>query len=120
MQLTDYDIECINLAKQIIDSDLRNHHTIVNLAEKVNMGKTKLKVVFKQYYGMGIFKYLKIQRMEKAAELLIETNFTLKKISAQTGFKFTNNFNKAFRNYHGITPGKFRKENKVPLKFKVK
>jgi len=42
----------------------------------------------------------------------------LKKISAQTGFK-SNNINKAIKDYHGITPEKFRKENKVPLRFNV-
>lgn len=116
MQLTDYDIECIEKAKQIIDYDLRNHLTIVLIAERVNMGKTKLKIAFRNYYGMAIFQYLKIQRMEKAAELLIKTNFTLKKISAATGFKFTNNFNKAFTSYHGITPAKYRKDHTVFLK----
>lgn len=116
MLLSDYDIECVEKAKQIIDSDLRNHVTIVLIAERVNMGKTKLKLTFRNYYGMGIFQYLKIQRMEKAADLLRETNFTLKKISAATGFKFPNNFNKAFTSYHGITPAKYRKDHKVSIK----
>ena len=106
--LTDYDIECIQKAKQIIDADLGNHFTIVNISVKVHIGKTKLKQGFREYFGMGLFTYLKIQRMHKAAELLAETKRTIKQISRDTGFKYTTNFNKAFASFHGITPANYR------------
>jgi AraC-like DNA-binding protein len=109
VQLTDYDIECIQKAKDIIVADLSIHHKIELIARMVNLGTSKLKISFKLYYGLGLYTFLKRQRMIKAAELLIGTDKTIKQITKSIGFKHTSNFTKAFGSYHGITPGKYRK-----------
>ena len=108
MLFTDYDIECIQKAKSIIDTDLRNHYSIDLIATKVNLGKTKLKVAFKLYYRIGLYAYLKKQRMIKAAELVVSTNKTIKQIAHDTGFKHSNNFIQAFVRFHGLTPKGYR------------
>ncbi|HEU5053447.1 MAG TPA: hypothetical protein VFT78_10050, partial [Hanamia sp.] len=66
MSFTDYDIECIKKAKSIIDADTSVHYSIETLAEKVSLGKTKLKMGFRLKFKMGLFAYLKEQRMIKA------------------------------------------------------
>ena len=109
VQLKDYDIECIQKAKKIIVSDLSIHYRIELIATKVNLGKTKLKIGFRLYYGIGLYSFLKKQRMIKAAELLIGTDRTIKQISRSVGFKHASNFTKAFGAYHKFTPGKYRK-----------
>jgi hypothetical protein len=53
VHFTDYDIECIKNAKLIIDAHLEKHYRIEFLAAKVNIGTTKLKSGFHQYYGLG-------------------------------------------------------------------
>ena len=108
MHLTDYDIECINKAKELIDANLGTHFTIEFIAVKATIGKTKLTIGFRQYYGMGLYSYLRKQRMIKAAELMAETRRTIKQIAGDTGFKYASNFTKAFAAYHGLTPGKYR------------
>jgi AraC-like DNA-binding protein len=108
VQFTDYDIECIQKAKSIIDTDLKSHYNIPLIAMKVNMGMTKLKTGFKLYYRIGLYAYLKKQRMIKAAELIVNTNKTIKQIAYDTGFKHSNNFIKAFVSFHGLTPKRYR------------
>jgi len=108
VQFTDYDIECIKNAKQIIDAHLERHYRIEFLAYKVNIGRTKLKSGFQRYYCLGLFSYLRKQRMIKAAELIVETDKTIKQIATLTGFKYASNFSKAFVTFHGLTPGKYR------------
>ena len=109
MTFTDYDIECIKKAKTIIDADTAVHYSIETLAEKIGIGKTKLKKGFKVYFKMGLFHYLREQRMIKAAELLMDSNKTIKEISKATGYKYYSNFLSAFTAYHGIPPSQYRK-----------
>ena len=108
MLFTDYDIECIKNAKQIIDAHLEKHYSIDSLAVKVNIGTTKLKSGFRKYYHLGLFTYLRKQRMIKAAELIVETDKTIKQIARLTGFKYSSNFTKAFVSHHGLTPARYR------------
>ena len=108
MQFTDYDIECIKNAKVIIDAHLERHYRIEFLAAKVNVGTTKLKAGFHKYYGLGLFTYLRKQRMIKAAELIVETDKTIKQVASLTGYRYSSNFTKAFVTYHGLTPAKYR------------
>ena len=107
--LNDYDIECIQKAKEIIITDLSDHYNIELLATMVNLGKTKLKAGFQLCYGMGLYRFLKKERMKKASELLVETDRTIKQIAHSIGFKHASNFTKAFGTYHGLTPGNYRK-----------
>ena len=74
VQFNDFDIESIQKAKEIIVSDLATHYSIELIATKVNIGKTKLKIGFRLYYSIGLYSFLKKQRMIKATELLIGTD----------------------------------------------
>lgn len=109
MSFTDYDIECFKKAKAIIDADTSVHYSIETLAEKIGIGKTKLKMGFRLYFKMGLFAYLREQRMIKAAELLIGSDKTIKEISKASGYKYYSNFLSAFAAYHGIPPSQYRK-----------
>jgi transcriptional regulator GlxA family with amidase domain len=106
---SDYDIECIQKAKGLIDANLDTHFNLEFIATKVALGKTKLTRGFRKCYGMGLYSYLRQQRMIKAAELLAETSKTIKQVTSATGFKYSSNFTKTFTVYHGITPGEYRR-----------
>ena len=108
MPFTDYDIECFEKAKSMIDGNTSRHYSIEYIAETIGIGKTKLKIGFKEYFKMGLFTYLREKRMLKAAELLMHSNKTIKEISKATGFKYYSNFLSAFTAYHGIPPSKYR------------
>ena len=96
-------------AKQFIDSDISRHYTINDIARQVALGKTKLKQGFRQQYGMGLYSYLRKARMEKALQLVTETNIPFKQVAKACGFRYSSNFFAAFTKYHSITPGKARK-----------
>ncbi len=108
MGFSEYDNKCIQRAKEFIDSDIGRHLTIEFIAAKAGIGATKLKMGFKQYFHLGLYSYLRKQRMIKAAELIVGTNKTIKEISKLMGFKYPSNFIKAFSNYHGLTPFRYR------------
>ncbi len=111
MALSKHDKEEIARAKAIIDADISRHLLIGDIAQQVAMGVTKLKIVFREMYGQGLYHYLRTERMKKAMELIVETNKTIKEIARVTGFKHYNNFISAFTKHHCISPGKARKNS---------
>ena len=108
MPFSEYDIECIRRAKELIDKDISRHYSIASLALKSNIGQTKLKQGFKQYIGVALFAYLRQQRMTEAANLLVSSAKSVKQIAKAIGFKHDTNFRKAFKKYHGSTPSFYR------------
>ena len=110
MKLSEYDIECLEKARAIIDRDKRMHHTIEEIAQLVGMGATRLKEGFRQYSGSGLYAYLHKKRMELALRLIEERRLTIKAIAKASGYKHTSNFTAAFKKRFGVTPGKWKVE----------
>ena len=110
MLLSDYDMECLAKAKEIMDKDHSIHYDIATLAKKVGLGTTKLKAGFKLLYGKGLYQYLQEQRMQHAMSILFDKTKTLKQVAKDVGFKHTNNFIAAFSKKFGISPGQIKKQ----------
>jgi AraC-like DNA-binding protein/ligand-binding sensor protein len=64
--------------------------------------------IFKEEMGVNLSVYLNRLRVEKAAAMLIETETALSKISEACGFEDQSWFSKIFKNYMGLSPGKYR------------
>lgn len=109
MQFSDYDIECLNKVKEMIDQDISRHFTISTLAGKSGMGSTRLKEGFKTFFGLPIYKYLKQQRLIRSKELLLDTHLPIKNIAKRCGYNYYRNFIVSFTLYFHVTPHKMRK-----------
>lgn len=112
MKLSQYDKECIEKAKTLIDKDASQHYTIDTIATKAHIGRTKLKYGFKLIYDKGIYEYLREERMKLALMMLENEETTLKKIARKLGFKYVNNFIVAFKKRYNTTPYKWRTGNR--------
>ena len=88
-----------------LDEDLG----IDKLAAKVYLSEGYLSLSFKRKTGMTISRYIKKCRMEKAKELLRTTNMKLGEICDTLGFSSVCYFCQSFREYCGISPDKYRK-----------
>jgi AraC-like DNA-binding protein len=106
--MTKYNIECLNRAKELIDKDPSRHYTIQEMARLIGFSPSKLKTGFKQLFGMGLYKYLHEQRMQKGKYLLENTDKTLRDISHTLGYKYSNNFSTSFRKQYNKSPTEFR------------
>lgn len=71
--------------------------------------------VFKEEMGENFSSYLNRLRVEKAAALLTETGKSLSVIAGLCGFDDQSWFSRIFKNYTGISPGKYR-EAGTPLR----
>lgn len=81
------------------------------LADHLEIGYHYLSKLFKEHMGNSFVTYLTLVRLEKAKELLCESNETIEKIAEKTGFVGSHSLIRAFKKYYNTTPGKYRKEH---------
>lgn len=98
-----------------MDSLIRHIHqnyahiiSLNDLAAMTNTSKTTLIQVFKSVYGTTPIKYLNDLRLEKAKELLVNTDANVGEISELIGFQSIHYFSRYFKNREGIPPNEFR------------
>ncbi|MGZ3916712.1 MAG: helix-turn-helix domain-containing protein [Flavisolibacter sp.] len=105
------EIARINKLEQFILEDLTAHYTIKELARKARMGQVRLKEAFKKVTGMGLYEKLKDARLQKARQLLLETDLLVKEIYLEVGYEGITSFIGAFRKCFGMSPSQYRKRN---------
>lgn len=79
------------------------------LAEKVYLSSGYLSFIFKKETGMNLNRFIKVFRMEKATELLRNTNMKVAQVSEKVGFSNVSYFCRSFREYYGSSPESYRK-----------
>lgn len=83
--------------------------TIAWLADKHQISATNLKKYFKEIYGQSIYAYLKEKRIQKAAELLRETNYEIGRVAGMVGYDSASKFSNSFKSIMGINPSEYKK-----------
>lgn len=78
------------------------------IAERVGLSEKYLYNYVKEQTGLSLGDYLMKLRMERTAEILLETDTPVKDIYAMVGFNSDNSFYKAFKRTFGITPSQYR------------
>jgi AraC-like DNA-binding protein len=109
-KLTQKENDSLYKARDIIMADITKHFSIREISQKVQLNEFKLKTGFKQVFGTGIFEYLLKIRMEKAYQLLIETDKPIKEIASIAGYDYLTNFITAFRKHFAQTPKEVRRK----------
>lgn len=70
---------------------------------------------FKKYTGKTVVEYLKSIKMNKACELLKNTETPIIEISNILGYASLSHFNRVFKDYLGITPAAYRKSKEKEI-----
>ena len=78
------------------------------IAEHVGVSQSHLSRVFKTKYDIGLIQMLTIIRINKAKELLRQSDESIGKIAEQCGFSSDSALIHAFKRIEGMTPGEFR------------
>lgn len=86
---------------------------IPEIAESVQVSVSLASQWFKDEMDETIYGYFTRLRMEKAQELLTKTDKKIADIASEVGYQHENSFIRKFREYKEMTPGKYRKLNKV-------
>ncbi|MBQ7796907.1 MAG: helix-turn-helix transcriptional regulator [Lachnospiraceae bacterium] len=103
------------LAKQsaeYLTTHMDEHITIPELAKEFSVSETTLKNAFKAVYGVPVYSYIRMQKMQMAAQQLIHSDLAVADIAYDLGYKNTSKFADAFRGIMGETPSEFRERNR--------
>ena len=87
--------------------------TLDMLAETFHVSATLIKNCFKDVYGVSVYSYIRTQKMEKAAVMLRETEMQITEIAGALGYDNSSKFAKAFKDVKGVTPGVYRKKQRL-------
>ena len=83
--------------------------TVESLAEQVGMSRSAFAARFMQLVEEPPLTYLTRWRMTKASRLLRIGRASIGEISGQVGYEAEAAFSKAFKRWHGVAPGAYRK-----------
>lgn len=82
------------------------------VAKKCSYNPSYFSRLFRQYAGITFSQYLNECRLNRACELLENTDLAVEKIISESGFSDRTKFFKAFVSRFGTTPLKYRKSKK--------
>ena len=83
------------------------------LAQKMNISEVYLRKLFLSNLGSTPKQYILELRIKKAKKLLVDSNYTVTKISEKCGFSSPYHFCRAFKDKTGMTPTEYAKFNKI-------
>lgn len=95
----------VERVRYLIERDLSNPPSLEMLAEEVGCSTFYLSRTFAQETGTSIPKFLRIKRVEKAAELLRSGKMNVTEAAFEVGYSSLSAFNKAFVEQMGCCPG---------------
>ncbi|MEE1243804.1 MAG: AraC family transcriptional regulator [Frisingicoccus sp.] len=101
-------------AKQIADYisiNIQNKMTIRELTEKFAISETHLQRIFRSVYGMPVISFIRAQKMQCAAQVLIHTTRSIDDIADEFGYVNESKFSAVFKKVMGDTPSIYRKEH---------
>lgn len=79
------------------------------IAERFHYTPEYASRIIKEATGMTFTDIIRRIRMEKAEELLVNTNITVARIAEEVGYETTEHFIRQFKKYAGETPTSYRK-----------
>lgn len=92
-----------------IDQDVLHPPAMQELCRIAGMSESKLRLSFKNLYGMALYDYIRTEKMKKAMLLMGDDHLSIRNIAEICGYKNAAKFTAAFKEVHGITPSFFRK-----------
>jgi AraC family transcriptional regulator, transcriptional activator for feuABC-ybbA operon len=88
---------------------------IEQLAKMVQVSEHYFVDLFTKHFGNSPIKYLHIQRIKKAKELLIQSDLKLRDVAQQVGVSDEYYFSRWFKKKTGISPSEYRKKREKKI-----
>ena len=100
----------IEKAKEFIHSEYNSRGiSLQQVADHVHMNLCYLSEIFRKYTGCTYIEYLTRYRIDKAADLLLNTDYRSYEIADMAGYENATYFSTTFKRVKGVSPTDFRK-----------
>jgi two-component system response regulator YesN len=98
---------------QYVDDHLEHRITLKEVAAHFDFTPNYLGHLFKEETGTLFSDFLNERRMNKVCTLLADPTLKVYEIAEKVGYKNIIYFNRQFKQSTGMTPGEYRKKNKI-------
>ena len=106
--LPDKDDHIIEKAKRYIEDNYNDYITLDDIAAHVYLNKSYFSTFFKNKVGLTYREYLQNYRIQKAVELIRNSDRKVYEIAQAVGYNDSAHFIRAFKKVTGKNPGAFR------------
>jgi AraC family transcriptional regulator len=97
-------IQVLEYINEYLDRDIK----LTDLAALLGMSQFHFSHLFKQAIGIAPYQYLLQQRIERAKQLLKQSDHSIMEIALDCGFNSHSHLSKQFRQFTGVTPKAYR------------
>lgn len=98
----------VRRAQELMAADPGAPHTVRSLAESVALSPSRFAHLFTRQLGQSPMRALREARLWHAARLLEDTDLSVERVAAATGFVSPFHFSRVFHERHGMPPGAYR------------
>ncbi len=102
--------EQVHGARDILLADLAHPPSLTMLAKAVGINPNRLNQGFRQEFGMTVFAWYRMTRIEHCRKLLEQGQLNIDETAQALGFHDTPHFIRLFKQYFGKTPGKYLRD----------
>lgn len=99
----------VERARQYLLDHIEQETSLEELSAAIGVSKFYLIRIFKAHFGTSPMEYLRGVRMQRACDLLLESNLPVKEIGRQLSYSSSYHFAQCFRQYAGCNPSVFRR-----------
>lgn len=107
----DQPLDYVEQAEAYMRKNFHKELHLKDVADAVHISPYHLSHQFKKVVGYGFVDVLNMIRIEKAKDLLKDTDLTVGDVAFETGFNSASHFNRIFKQREEVTPGTYRKKN---------
>ena len=112
--------QIIRAVMEEIRKDCAGHFSLSELAEKYHISEAYFSNLFAKTAGVGLKNYIMEIRVEKAKNLLLQTEQKINDIALAVGYEDTRYFAKVFRKIQGESPSDYRARQRQDIEYEKK
>ncbi len=116
--LADEDMTIGQLIKGYVKNNLSKKITLSDISWHLHCSTVTLTEHFKKEFGITIMEYVMIKKMQRAEQLLINSDMSIREVSEACGFPSIEYFSRSFKKHSGLSPYAWRCENSASVKRK--
>lgn len=104
-------VELVKSVADYISKNINEKMTIQKLTLEFGVSVTHLQNAFRSVYGMPVISFIRMQKMQSAAQALIHTTRTIEEVAEEFGYENESKFSAAFKKIMGDSPSVYRREH---------
>ena len=102
--------EAIQKALDWLEDNLSETIDSQRLRDRAGLSEFYFQKLFARLVGKTVFEYVKLRRLEKAADMLRESRLRVADVAFEMGFENHETFTRAFKEKYGMTPKEYQRD----------